>query len=103
MEAYYYLKLMLSAYRDTRPDGGGEDDPSAAPAVAAREEALDRLFIGEDVDAAPSVTTADGGDDVSTSPGRVSGGGWGAGGATSAAAADGGGRRISRRLARERN
>jgi hypothetical protein len=87
MEAYYYLKLMLSAYRDTRPDGGGEDDPSAAPAVAAREEALDRLFIGEDVDAAPSVTTADGGDDVSTSPGRASGGGWGAGGATSAATA----------------
>ena len=25
MEAYYYLKLMLSAYRDTRPDNADDD------------------------------------------------------------------------------
>ena len=41
MEAYYYLKLMLSAYRDTRPDRDGSEASDGGGESFVRQKSLE--------------------------------------------------------------
>ena len=50
MEAYYYLKLMLSAYRDTRPDRDGSEASGGAAGLEHGELGFDRLDDPERTD-----------------------------------------------------